>query len=253
MAVPACCINKASGTGPPRHDETGPLALWRHSYPSPPAETIRVNLRSSAHPGPAVNPSPSPGRPARPPSGLRRAAGVRPAAGCPMTRLAFSATFSAGDLFARGNPVESPGEIGLRLEGASSFHAATRPRRRAFSLRTRVLGRRGSGHGAAGPSGQRTPQRSRVRWLPDDRLGGRIAGRGVQVAPHGSGRGRFTRGRNPLPRWRPRGFDRVPCPPATLSEMAGEGRARHRPPRNRPCCHRAGRSVSEPAMSIFFG
>ena len=34
MAVPACCINKASGTGPPRHDETGPLALWRHSYPS---------------------------------------------------------------------------------------------------------------------------------------------------------------------------------------------------------------------------
>src|SRR3954469_14891100 len=33
MAVPPCCINKASGTGPPRHDETGPLALWRHSYP----------------------------------------------------------------------------------------------------------------------------------------------------------------------------------------------------------------------------
>ena len=148
MAVPACCINKASGTGPPRHDETGPLALWRHSYPSPPAETIRVNLRSSAHPGPAVNPSPSPGRPARPPSGLRRAAGVRPAAGCPMTRLAFSATFRDGDLFAPGNPVESPGEMGLRLEGANRFHAASRPRRRAFSLRRRVLGRRGSGHGA---------------------------------------------------------------------------------------------------------
>src|SRR4051812_43138256 len=125
MAVPACCINKASGTGPPRHDETGLLALWRHSYPSPPAETIRVNLRSSAHPGPAVNPSPSPGRPIRPPSGLRRAAGVRPAAGCPMTRLAFSATFRDGDLFARGNPVESPGEMGVRLEGASSFHAAS--------------------------------------------------------------------------------------------------------------------------------
>ena len=116
--------------------------------PPPPAETIRVNLRSSAHPGPAVNPSPSPGRPVRPPSGLRRAAGVRPAAGCPMTRLAFSATFRDGDLFARGNPVESPGEMGVRLEGASSFHAASRPRRRAFSLRRRLLGRRGSGHGA---------------------------------------------------------------------------------------------------------
>ena len=55
---------------------------------------------------------------------------------------------SDGDLFAPGNPVESPGEMGLRLEGANSFHAASRPRRRAFSLRKRVLGRRGSGHGA---------------------------------------------------------------------------------------------------------
>src|SRR5436305_9006380 len=80
--------------------------------------------------------------------------------------------------------------------------------------------------GRAGPSGQRMPRRRRVRWLPDDRLGGRVAGRGVQVAPHGSGRGPFTRERNPPPRWRPPGFDRVPCPPATLSELAGEGRAR---------------------------
>src|SRR5262249_32805805 len=55
---------------------------------------------------------------------------------------------SDGDLFAPGNPVESPGEKGLRLEGANSFHAASRPRRRAFSLRRRVLGRRGSGHRA---------------------------------------------------------------------------------------------------------
>ena len=31
-----------------------------------------------------------------------------------------------GDLFAPGNPVESPGEIGLRLEGADGFHAAMR-------------------------------------------------------------------------------------------------------------------------------
>src|SRR4051794_17182186 len=107
--------------------------------------------------------------------------------------------------------------------------------------------------GRAGPSGQRMPRRRRVRWLPDDRLGGRIAGRGVQVAPHGSGRGLFTRERNPLPRWRPRGFDRVPCPPATFREMAGEGRARYRPPRNWPRCRRAGRSVSEPVMSSFFG
>jgi hypothetical protein len=38
--------------------------------------------------------------------------------------------------------------MGLRLEGASSFHADSRPRRRAFSLRRRVSGRRGSGHGA---------------------------------------------------------------------------------------------------------
>jgi hypothetical protein len=32
---------------------------------------------------------------------------------------------SDGDLFAPGNPVESPGEMGLRLEGANSFHAAS--------------------------------------------------------------------------------------------------------------------------------
>jgi hypothetical protein len=38
-----------------------------------------------------------------------------------------------GDLFAPGNPVESPGEMGLRLEGANSFHAASRPRRGDFS------------------------------------------------------------------------------------------------------------------------
>ena len=107
--------------------------------------------------------------------------------------------------------------------------------------------------GRAGTSGQRMPRRRRVRWLPDDRLGGRIAGRGVQVAPHSSGRGLFTHEKNPLPRWHPRGFHRVPCPPATLSEMAGEERARHRPPRNRPRCHRDDRLVSEPAMSSFFG
>jgi hypothetical protein len=210
--------------------------------PPPPAETIPVTLRSSAHPGPAVNPSPSPGRPARPPSGLRRAAGVRPAAGCPMPRLAFSATFRDGDLFARGNPVESPAEIGLRLGGASSFHAATRPRRRAFSLRRRVLGRRGSGHragwyiwstdAAATPSSV-APGRSARRAH---------AGRGFQVALHSSGRGLFTREKNPLPRWHPRGFYRVPCPPATLSETAGEKRAQHRPPRNRPHCHRDDRN-----------
>ena len=107
--------------------------------------------------------------------------------------------------------------------------------------------------GRAGPSGQRMPRRRRVRWLPDDRLGGRIAGRGVQVALHSSGRGLFTHEKNPLPRWHPRGFSRVPCPPATLSETAGEKRAQHRPPRNRPHCHRDDRLVSEPAISIFFG
>src|SRR4051795_12912866 len=87
--------------------------------------------------------------------------------------------------------------------------------------------------GRAGTSGQRMPRRRRVRWLPDDRLGGRIAGQGVQVALHSSGRGLFTRERSPLPRWHPRGFDRVPCPPATLSRTAGERRAQHRPPRKR--------------------
>jgi hypothetical protein len=151
---------------------------------------------------------------------------------------------SDGDLFAPGNPVESPGEIGLRLEGANSFHAASRPRRRAFSLRRRVLGRRGSGHRRAGTSGQRMPRRRRVRWLPDNRLGGRIAGQGVQVALHSSGRGLFTHEKNPLPRWHPRGFYRVPCPPATLSEKAREQRAHHRPRRNRPHCHRDDRLVS---------
>src|SRR3954470_5903823 len=83
--------------------------------------------------------------------------------------------------------------------------------------------------GRAGTSGQRMPRRRRVRWLPDDRLGGRIAGRGVQVALHSSRRGLFTREKNPLPRWHPRGFYRVPCPPATLSRTAGERRAQHRP------------------------
>jgi hypothetical protein len=182
MAVPACCINKASGTGPPRHDETGPLALWRHSYPSPPAETIRFNLRSSAHPGPAVNPSPSPGRPARSPSGLRRAAGVRSAAGCPMTRLVFSATFSAGDLFARGNPSSRRGKSAFASKGPA---VSARPRGLAGGL-SRYAHEcwivAAAVTGQAGPSGQRMPRRRRVRWLPDDRLGGRIAGRGVQVA-----------------------------------------------------------------------
>src|SRR3954447_2694304 len=101
--------------------------------------------------------------------------------------------------------------------------------------------------GRAGTSGQRMPRRRRVRWLPDNRLGGRIAGQGVQVALHSSGRGLFTHEKNPLPRWHPRGLYRVPCPPATLSETAGEERAQHRPPRNRPHCQRDDRLVSEPA------
>jgi hypothetical protein len=96
--------------------------------------------------------------------------------------------------------------------------------------------------GRAGPSGQRMPRRRRVRWLPDDRLGGRIAGRGVQVALHSSGRGLSTHEKNPLPRWHPRGSSRVPCPPATLSITAGERRAQHRPPRKRPRCHRDDRN-----------
>jgi hypothetical protein len=79
--------------------------------------------------------------------------------------------------------------------------------------------------GRAGTSGQRMPRRRRVRWLPDNRLGGRIAGQGVQVALHSSGRGLFTHEKNPLPRWHPRGFYRVPCPPATLSKR-GRGGAR---------------------------
>ena len=58
-----------------------------------------------------------------------------------------------------------------------------------------------------------------------------------------------SREKSPLPRWHPRGFDRVPCPPATLSETAGENRAQHRPPRNRPHCHRDDRLVSEPAYT----
>jgi hypothetical protein len=105
--------------------------------------------------------------------------------------------------------------------------------------------------GRAGTSGQRMPRRRRVRWLPDNRLGGRIAGQGVQVALHSSGRGLFTHEKNPLPRWHPRGFSRVPCPPATLSEMAGEKRAQHRPPRNRPHCHRDDRLVSEPTYTTM--
>src|SRR5690349_13897747 len=82
----------------------------------------------------------------------------------------------------------------------------------------------------AGTSDQRMPRRRRARWLPANRLGGRIAGRGVQVALHSSGRKRFTHEKNPLPRRHPRGFSRVPCPPATLSRTAGEKRAKHRPP-----------------------
>src|SRR5215470_16649002 len=42
--------------------------------------------------------------------------------------------------------------------------------------------------GRTGTSGQRMPRRRRVRWVPDDRLGGRIAGRGVQAALHSSRR-----------------------------------------------------------------
>src|SRR3954464_7732613 len=98
--------------------------------------------------------------------------------------------------------------------------------------------------GRAGTSGQRMPRRRRVRWLPDNRLGGRIAGQGVQLALHSSGRGAFTHEKQPLPRWHPPPFSRGPCPPATLSKTAGEKRAQHRPPRNRPHCHRDDRLVS---------
>src|SRR4051812_20110964 len=107
--------------------------------------------------------------------------------------------------------------------------------------------------GRAGTSGQRMPRRRRVRWLPDNRLGGRIAGQGVQLALHSSGRGLFTHEQKPLPRGHPRGFDWVPCPPATLSEKAGEKRAQHRPPRNRPHCHRDGRLMSSRRLAASSG
>jgi hypothetical protein len=92
-----------------------------------------------------------------------------------------------------------------------------------------------------------------VQQLPDDRLGGRIPGQGVQVALHSSGRGPFTHEKKPLPRWHPRGFYRVPCPPATLSITAGEKRAQHRPPRNRPHCHRDDRLASSRRLASSSG
>src|SRR5262249_34082263 len=94
---------------------------------------------------------------------------------------------SDGDLFAPGNPVESPGEMGLRLEGASSFHAASRPRRRAFSLRRRVLGRRGSGHRAGWYIWSTdAPERRRGRWRAAGRSGG-AGGRGKGWRRKGGG------------------------------------------------------------------
>jgi len=160
---------------------------------------------------------------------------------------------SDGDLFAPGNPVESPGEMGPRLEGANSFHAASRPRRRAFSLRRRVLGRRGSGHragwyiwstdAAATPSSVAPGQSARRAHRRPGRSGSAAQQRSWALHSR----------ENPLPRWHPRGFYRVPCPPATLSETAGEKRAQHRPPRNRPHCHRDDSLVSSRRLASSSG